>query len=92
MRQKCVKNADRPSCAAYFQHITSHNHKFFTSQRFALPSAYFYQRDEQAQHTNFALLAVIIKVLHLGTHLLIVIITIIIKIRPELGVNRLVSV
>ena len=88
MRQKF----DHPSRATYFQQITSHYHNFFTFQGFALPSAYFYQKDEQAQLTNFFLLAVIIKVLPLATHLLVVIITIRVKIRHELGVNRPVSV
>jgi len=60
---KCVKNANHPSCAAYFQQITSRHHNFFTFQSFALPSANFYQKDEQVQHTNFALLTVVINIL-----------------------------
>jgi len=90
--QKLVKNADHLSCTEYFQHTTSHHHSFFIFLRYSLPSAYFYQKDKQAQHMNFAHLTVIIKVLPLATHLPIVIITIIIKICHELGVNRPVSV
>jgi hypothetical protein len=90
--QKMRQKFDHPSCATYFQQIAFHHHNFFTFQGFALPSAYFYQKDEQTQHTNFALLAVIIKVLPLATRLIIVRITIIIKICHEFGVNRPVSV